>query len=234
MTFAVLVKLEDCCAGEKKKMICFEHFDFHVAWDSCLFRDLWEKSAARWVKDFGLKKAYFLPIKLIHNHHWKKLEQKSNRWGKTFIILISSRFYSLIYFLLVFFSPVVCLQHCELTDSFISWPAFLFHMMLWTLSHILKDSSFSSVAELLRPHGLLHIRLPVHHQLLELAQTHVHRVGDVIQPSHPLLSTSPPALSLSQHQRLFQWVSSSHQVAKVLELQLQHQSFQWIFRTDFI
>ena len=74
---------------------------------------------------------------------------------------------------------------------------------------------------------------PVHHQLPELAQTHVHRVGDAIKPSHPLSSPSPPAFSLSQHQSLFQWVSSSHQVAKILELQLQHQSFQWIFRTHF-
>ena len=73
--------------------------------------------------------------------------------------------------------------------------------------------------------------IPVHHQLLELAQTHVHRVCDAIPPSHPLSSPSPPALNLSQHQGLFQCVSSSHQVAKVLELQLQHQSFQWIFRT---
>ena len=73
-----------------------------------------------------------------------------------------------------------------------------------------------------------------HHCLLEFAQTHVHRVGDDIQPSHPLLSPSPPAFNLSQHQGLFQWVSSLHQVAKVLMLQLQHQSFQWIFRTDFL
>ena len=65
---------------------------------------------------------------------------------------------------------------------------------------------------------------PVHHQPLELAQTHAHRVGDVIQPSHPL-SPASSAFNLSQHQRLSQWVSSSHQVAKVLELQLQHQSF---------
>ena len=65
--------------------------------------------------------------------------------------------------------------------------------------------------------------LPVHHQLLEFTQTHVHWVGDAIQPSHPLSSPSPPALNLSQHQALFQWVSSSHQVAKVLEFQLQHQ-----------
>ena len=67
---------------------------------------------------------------------------------------------------------------------------------------------------------------PVHHQLPELTQIHVHQVSDAIQPSHPLLSPSPPAFSLSQHQGLFQRVSSSHQVAKVLELQFQHQSFQ--------
>ena len=76
--------------------------------------------------------------------------------------------------------------------------------------------------------------LPVHHQLSELAQTHVHRVGDAIQPSHPLSTPFPPAFSLSQHQGLFQWVSSLHQVAKVLELQLQHWSFQWIFRIDWL
>ena len=76
--------------------------------------------------------------------------------------------------------------------------------------------------------------LPVHHQLLELTQTHVHWVGGVIQTSHPLSSPSPPTFSDSQHQGLFQWVSSSHEVAKGLEFQLQHQSFQWIFRTDFL
>ena len=76
--------------------------------------------------------------------------------------------------------------------------------------------------------------LPIHYQLPELAQTHVHRVGNAIQPSRPLSSPPPPAFSLSQHQGLFQWVSSSHQVAKVLELQLQHQFFQLIFRTDFL
>ena len=74
---------------------------------------------------------------------------------------------------------------------------------------------------------------PVHHQLPELAQTHVHWVSDAILPSHPLSSPSFPAFNLSQHQGLFLWVSSSHQVAKVLEFQLQHQSFQRIFRTDW-
>ena len=76
--------------------------------------------------------------------------------------------------------------------------------------------------------------LPVHHQLPESTQTHVHWVNDAIQPSHPLSSPSPPALNLSQQQGLVKWVSSSHQVAKVLEFQLQHQSFQWTTRTDLL
>ena len=76
--------------------------------------------------------------------------------------------------------------------------------------------------------------LPVHHQLPEFTQSHVHWIGDAIQPSHPLLSPSPPALNLSQHQGLFRWVSSLHQVAKVLEFQLQHQSFQWTPRTGLL
>ena len=76
--------------------------------------------------------------------------------------------------------------------------------------------------------------LPVHYQLLESTQTHVHRVNDAIQPSHPLSSPSAAALNLYQHQGLFQWASSSHQVAKVLEFQLQHKSFQWMLRTDLL
>ena len=73
--------------------------------------------------------------------------------------------------------------------------------------------------------------LPVHHKLPKFTLTHAHRVGDAIQPSHPLSSASPPAPNPSQHQCLFQWVNSSHEVAKVLEFQLQHQSFQWTPRT---
>ena len=76
--------------------------------------------------------------------------------------------------------------------------------------------------------------LPVHYQFPESTQTHVHWVSDAIQPSHPLSSPSPPSCNLSQHQGLFKWVSSLHQVAKVLEFQLQHQSFQWILRTDLL
>ena len=84
--------------------------------------------------------------------------------------------------------------------------------------------SCSVLFDSLWPHGLKQARLP------EPAQTHVHRVGGAIQPSHPLSPPSPLTFNLSQHQGLFQWVSFSHQVAKVLEFQLQHQSFQWIFR----
>ena len=76
--------------------------------------------------------------------------------------------------------------------------------------------------------------LLVRHQLPESTQTHIHRVSDAIQPSHPLSPPSPPAFNLSQYQGLFQWVSASYQGAKILEFQLQYQSFQWIVRTDFL
>ena len=98
---------------------------------------------------------------------------------------------------------------------------------------MLRNFQFSSVQSLscvwlfVTPRTVSTPVFPVHHQIPELAQTHVHRVGDALQPSHPLSSPSPPAFNLSQHQGLFQWVSSLHQVAKVLEIQLQHQSFQW-------
>ena len=109
----------------------------------------------------------------------------------------------------------------------------------WILNkHINNISSVQSVGQawltLCDPMDCNTPGLPVHHQLQDLAQTHVHRVGDATQPSHPLSSPSPPAFNCSQHQGLFQLVSSSHQVARVLEFQLQHQSFQWIFRTDFL
>ena len=114
-----------------------------------------------------------------------------------------------------------------------------FPLGLTGLIALLSSSvQFSSVAQLCLtlcdPMDCSTPGFPVHHQLLEIAQTHVHWIGDAIQPSHPLSSPSPLALNLSQHQGLFQWVSSSHQVAKVLGFQLQHQSFQWIFRADFV
>ena len=121
---------------------------------------------------------------------------------------------------------------CE-TDSFLSKLRHYFQALtFWPVWQVEKKrvfycfyfSQFSSVAQscptLCNPVDCSMLGLPVHHQLLEVTQTHVHWVGDAIQPSHPLLSPSPPAFNLSQHQGLFKWVSSSHQVAKVLELQL--------------
>ena len=95
---------------------------------------------------------------------------------------------------------------------------------------------FSSVTQfdLCNPTDCITPGFPVHHPFQELAQIHIHWVSDAIQPSHPLLSPSPPAFSLSQDQGLFQWISSSHQVARLLEFQRQYPSFQWIFRTDFL
>ena len=120
--------------------------------------------------------------------------------------------------------------------------------LIWTM-FILQHSSidkalvmvllqFSSVAQLCPtvcdPMNHSTPGLPVHHQLLEFTQTHVHRVSDAIQPYHPLSPPSPPAPYPSQHQGLFQWVNSSHEVAKILEFQLQPQSFQWTLRTDLL
>ena len=113
-----------------------------------------------------------------------------------------------------------CLSHQESPGN--TWPIFQF------------SSVTQSCPTLCHPMDCSMPRFPVHHQLPEFTQTHVHRVGDAIQPSHPLSSRSPPALNLSQHQGLFKWVSSLHQVVKVLEFQFQHQSFQWTLRTDLL
>ena len=102
-----------------------------------------------------------------------------------------------------------------------------------------KISSVQSCPALCDPKDYSTLGFPVHHQLLELAQTLVCWVSDAIQPSNPLLSSSPPPFSFSQHQGLFNWVSSSHQVAEVLELQLRHPKliqkfFQSMLRVDFL
>ena len=114
--------------------------------------------------------------------------------------------------------------------DFVTWPA-----PTWIT--ILTISSVSSVTQpcltLCNPMDCSTPGLPVHCQLPEFTQTHGHWVSDAIQPSHPLLSPSP-AFNLFQNQGLLKRISSSYQVAKVLELQFQHQSFQWIFRTDFL
>ena len=102
--------------------------------------------------------------------------------------------------------------------------------IIWNISLV---HSFSCVRSLVTPWTAAHqafLSITNSQGLLKLM---FHRVSDAIQPSHPLSSPSPPAFNLCQHQGLFKWVSSSHQVAKVLQLQLQHQSFQRIFRVDF-
>ena len=99
-------------------------------------------------------------------------------------------------------------------------PVFLKNVVVLCISHttLIKYNQFSSVSQscltLCDPMDCSTPGIPVHHQLLEFTQTHVHRVSDAIQPSHPLSSPSPPAVNLSQHQGLFQWVSYSNQVAK--------------------
>ena len=118
-----------------------------------------------------------------------------------------------------FFSPRILLPPCPSCFSFIS---------------VQFSSITQSYPTLCEPMNRSTPGLPVHHHLLEFTQTHIHRVGDAIQPSHPLLSPSPPAPNPSQHQSLFQWVNSSHEVAKVLEFQLRHQSFQWTPRADLL
>ena len=115
------------------------------------------------------------------------------------------------------------------------WHIFSFCLCISLSFTQISQLQFSSVVQSsvvynsLRPHDCSTPGFPVLHHLPELAPTHVHWVGDSIQPSHPLSSPSPLTFNLSQHQGLFKWVSSSHQVSKVLELQLQNQSFQWIF-----
>ena len=115
-----------------------------------------------------------------------------------------------------------CKHSCSMISN--SIPRYIF----------LKTSVVQSCPTLCDPTDCSTPGLPVNHQLPEFTQTPAHWVGDALQPSHPLSSPAPPAFNLSQHQGLFKWVSSSHQVAKGLEFQLQHQSFQWTFRTDFL
>ena len=112
----------------------------------------------------------------------------------------------------------------------------------WTTAHqaslSITNSQFSSVAQscltICDPMNRSTPGLPGHHHLPEFTQTHVHWVSDAIQPSHPLLSPSPPAPNPSQHQSLSQWINSLHEVARVLEFQLQHHSFQRTPRTDLL
>ena len=132
-----------------------------------------------------------------------------------------------------------CINLCPLDSESAILFNYISQWLIWVIKLVKANCmwfQFSSVAQscptLWDPMNCSMPGLPIYHQLPESTQTHVHRVGNAIQPSHPLLSPSPPALNLSQHQGLFQWVSSLHQVAKVLQFQLRHQSFQWTFRTE--
>ena len=115
-------------------------------------------------------------------------------------------------------SPVTSTTGCCFCFGSIS--SFFLELFLHSSQFIQFSSVAQSCLTLCDPMNRSTTGLPVHHQLLEFTQTHVHRVGDAIQPSHPLSSPSPPAPNPSQHQGLFQWVNSSHEVAKVLEFQL--------------
>ena len=127
-------------------------------------------------------------------------------------------------YLTVYYKP---LNHTPEMDSF-------YGMWITTFSSVQFSSVAQSCPTLCDPMNRSTPGLPVHHHLQEFTQTHVHRVSDAIQPSHPLLSPSPPAPNPSQHQSLFQWANSSHEVAKVLESQLQHHSFQRNPRADIL
>ena len=118
-----------------------------------------------------------------------------------------------------------------------SIPFLLFIVPRFAWNVPFSSVQFSSVTQscstLCNPMDCSMAGLPVYHRFLEFTQTHAHSVCDAIQPSHPL-SPPPPTFSLSQHQGLFKWVSSLHQVVKVLEFQIQHEFFQWTFRTDLL
>ena len=155
-----------------------------------------------------------------------------------FAIWVKIQYYFILMLDLYSLSPLVPLFICSwflwLTHHFeIFFNYFLnfalFSENFFTFKHH-GSVQFSSVAQscptLCDPMDCRTSGLPVHQQLQEFNQNHVHWVCDAIQPSHPLSSPSPPALNLCQHQGLLRWVSHLHQVAKVLEFQLQHQFFQ--------
>ena len=135
-------------------------------------------------------------------------------------------------------SSSLAMQAAEITFEISLFPqiigGFSMNFVPPTLSKELVSSVAQSCATLCDPMNRSTPGLPVHHQLLEFIQTHIHHVSDAIQPSHPLSSPSPPAPNPSQHQSLFQWVNSSHEVARVLELQLYHHSLQRNPRADLL
>ena len=182
-----------------------------------------------------------------HDHIFTSLKSTQISVCHTWVSCIAGRFYHLSHqgsLHKVYLTPLHKIASCLI------YYAYNFHLFLVTRMYAPKSRSLcqficwciwgyisyvtQSCLTLCDPMNHSMSGLPVHHQLLEFTWTHVHWVGDAIQSSHPLLSPSPPAFNLSQNHSLFKWVSSSHQVAKVVEFQLQHQSFQWTPRTDFL
>ena len=147
--------------------------------------------------------------------------------GRHFLISFSTQT------LVIMLCSVSVSNHCLLSVSMTCCPNLpivkVIRIGLWQFSSVAQ-----SCPTLCDPMNRSTPGLLVHHQLPEFTQTHVHWVGDAIQPSHPLSSPSPPVPNPSQHQGLFQWVNSLHEVAKVLEFQLQHHSFQWTPRTGLL
>ena len=140
---------------------------------------------------------------------------------------------------------IICIEHklifipTVLIGSFASYS--ILYLIMVTFHAFIHSFEFSSVqfsrsvmSNSLQPHELQYARPPCPSSTLGVHWNSLHWIGDAIQPSHPLSSPSLPVPNPSQHQSLFQWVNSLHEVAKVLEFQLQHQSFKWTPRTDLL
>ena len=162
---------------------------------------------------------------------WNNLIPGINWWSvnappSPYPVLNLSLLFSLHHFnflLIIFRKPLLCIRNYDnKPDLKTSSYKFLWTTSKWSCRLQFNSVQFSCsvMSDCLRPVNCSTPGLPVHHQLPEFAQTHVHQVSDAIQPSHPLLSPSPPVPSPSQHQSLFQLVNSSHEVVKVLEFQL--------------
>ena len=192
----------------------------------------------------GQRKPRFWPATLLvarsvtwtaYVHEWPSLKPWTLRLGWDF--LAGKNLHALSYIIAGRIKLVPVWLHWEV--KFVpgfswSWPHMPFSFFwFWSVYFCCFCSGSQSCSNLCNPMDYSTSGSPILHHLPEFAQTHVHWVTDVIQSRHPLPSPSPPALNLSQHQGLFQWVSSSFQVAKVLELQLWYQSFQWIIKIDF-
>ena len=163
----------------------------------------------------------------------------ARRWWTDSLAGVGSKMGRKVEWLCLLFSSFATLLSKETNSNVVDkapWKEPLRWSVLWRwTAHLFVFCSVSqSCPTLCDPMDCSMPSSPVHHQFLELTQTHVHWIDDAIQPSHPLSSPSPPTFNLSQHQGLSKRVSSLHQVAKILEFQLQHQSFQWIFRVDFL